>query len=45
MAAPMGHDRSRKQPDDDDDEIDPFDLMLKKTGCADQHYAVQVNFS
>lgn len=40
MAAPTGHDRSRKAVEDDD-EIDPFEAMLKKSGCAELHYAVQ----
>ncbi|KAI9548326.1 hypothetical protein NQZ68_010546 [Dissostichus eleginoides] len=35
MASP--HDRSRK----DEDEDDPVDRMISRTGCAEQHYAVQ----
>lgn len=27
--------------DDDDDEVDPVDEMIKKTGCTEQHNAVQ----
>lgn len=38
MASPSPHDRSRK---DDDDEDDPVDQMISRTGCAELHYAVQ----
>ena len=33
------HNRSVK-PDDDDEDL--VDKMLKKAGCADQHYAIQL---
>lgn len=36
MASPSPHDRSRK-----DDEDDPVERMISRTGCADLHYAVQ----
>ncbi|XP_040005748.1 cytochrome c oxidase assembly factor 4 homolog, mitochondrial [Xiphias gladius] len=36
MASPSPHDRSRK-----DDEDDPVERMISRTGCAEQHYAVQ----
>lgn len=26
---------------DDDDEVDPVEEMIKKTGCLEKHYAVQ----
>ena len=44
MAAPgMGHDRSRPKPaEDDDEEEDPVETMIKKTGCLELHYQVQV---
>ena len=43
MSANMGHDRSRKIDDDDDDEEeDPVENMMKKTGCLEKHYIVQV---
>lgn len=38
MASPSPHDRSRK---DDQDEDDPVDQMISRTGCAELHYAVQ----
>ena len=28
--------------EDDDDEEDPFDARIRKSGCAEQHYALQV---
>ncbi len=37
MASPSPHDRSRK----DDDEDDPVEQMISRTGCAELHYAVQ----
>lgn len=37
MASPSPHDRSRK----DDDEDDPVERMISRTGCAELHYAVQ----
>ena len=41
MAAPrMGHDRSKQMPLDDDED-DPVDKMIKKTGCLEKHYKVQ----
>ena len=39
MSANLGHDRSRKI---DDDEEDPVENMMKKTGCLEKHYIVQV---
>ena len=42
MSANMGHDRSRKIDDDDDEEEDPVENMMKKTGCLEKHYIVQV---
>ncbi|XP_029956999.1 cytochrome c oxidase assembly factor 4 homolog, mitochondrial [Salarias fasciatus] len=36
MAAASPHDRSRK-----DDEDDPVEQMISRTGCAELHYAVQ----
>ena len=43
MASFPAHDRTRKTTDDDDDdEIDPVEEMIKKTGCLDKHWAVQV---
>ncbi|XP_076100609.1 uncharacterized protein LOC143069723 [Mytilus galloprovincialis] len=41
MSAPMGHDRSRPKPKEDDEEEDPVDKMLTKTGCKELHYLVQ----
>lgn len=35
------HNYSRPKPSDDEEE-DPFETMLKRTGCAEQHYSVQV---
>ncbi|XP_034539542.1 cytochrome c oxidase assembly factor 4 homolog, mitochondrial isoform X1 [Notolabrus celidotus] len=37
MSSPSPHDRSRKEEDEDD----PVDRMISRTGCADLHYAVQ----
>lgn len=43
MSADDVHNRSKGPSDDDSD---PVDAMLNKTGCADLHYAVQVtNFN
>ncbi|KAM3869622.1 cytochrome c oxidase assembly factor 4 homolog, mitochondrial [Diretmus argenteus] len=36
MASPSPHNRSRKE-----DEDDPVDRMISRTGCAELHYAVQ----
>ncbi|XP_015235561.1 PREDICTED: cytochrome c oxidase assembly factor 4 homolog, mitochondrial [Cyprinodon variegatus] len=36
MSYPSPHDRSRK-----DDEDDPIEQMISRTGCAELHYAVQ----
>ncbi|XP_078001059.1 uncharacterized protein LOC144453611 [Glandiceps talaboti] len=33
--------RTKKVPDEDDDEEDPVETMLKRTGCIEYHYAVQ----
>ena len=38
----MGHDRSPRTKPTDDEEEDPLETMLKKTGCIDLHYKVQV---
>ncbi|XP_063813038.1 cytochrome c oxidase assembly factor 4 homolog, mitochondrial [Pseudophryne corroboree] len=35
--APQAHDRSRKA----EDEEDPVDAMIGRTGCTAHHYAVQ----
>jgi len=41
MAAPVNpHDRTKRYDEDDDD--DPVEKMLKKSGCLELHYAVQV---
>lgn len=37
MASSSPHDRSRK----DEEEDDPVDRMISRTGCAELHYAVQ----
>ncbi|XP_033834311.1 cytochrome c oxidase assembly factor 4 homolog, mitochondrial [Periophthalmus magnuspinnatus] len=37
MASPPAH--SRRRPDEDED--DPVDRMITRTGCGEQHYAVQ----
>lgn len=36
MSSPSPHDRSRSE-----DEDDPVDKMISKTGCAELHYGVQ----
>ncbi|KAM4619960.1 cytochrome c oxidase assembly factor 4 homolog, mitochondrial [Polymixia lowei] len=36
MASPPQHNRSRSE-----DEDDPVERMISRTGCADLHYAVQ----
>jgi len=42
MSAPTGHNRSgRLTQEDDDDEIDPVEEMIKKTGCLELHYETQ----
>ena len=38
----MGHDRSRPTRTVDEDDDDPVETMIKKTGCLEEHYAVQV---
>ena len=38
-----GHDRSRPKPPEDDEEEDPVEKAIKKTGCLELHYKVQVN--
>lgn len=35
------HNRSR-MPSEEDDEEDPVETMIAKTGCLEKHYAVQV---
>ena len=42
MAAPMGHDWKRKETSEEEEEEDPVETMIKKTGCIEKHYAVQV---
>ncbi|XP_043920063.1 cytochrome c oxidase assembly factor 4 homolog, mitochondrial [Protopterus annectens] len=37
--SPQPHNRSRKPTEDDED--DPVDQMISRTGCASLHYAVQ----
>ncbi|KAK6183295.1 hypothetical protein SNE40_010801 [Patella caerulea] len=39
MAAPMAHDRTRRP--DENEEEDPVETLINKTGCAKLHYAVQ----
>lgn len=39
----MSHHNRTRQPSEDDEEDDPLDRILKKSGCADLHYKVQVN--
>jgi cytochrome c oxidase assembly factor 4 len=41
MSVPAGHDRSIKPKDIDDDEDNPVEAMINKTGCLQLHYAVQ----
>ncbi|XP_013777141.1 cytochrome c oxidase assembly factor 4 homolog, mitochondrial-like [Limulus polyphemus] len=43
MARSMGHDRTRRPQlnIEDEEEDDPVEKMLKKTGCLELHYAVQ----
>lgn len=36
------HDRSRKQTEEEEE--DPVEKMIMKTGCIEQHYKVQVHF-
>ena len=36
-----GHDRSRVTPPAAEEEEDLVDTLLKRTGCMEQHYAVQ----
>lgn len=37
------HGRSRVSSTDEDEEEDPVESMIAKTGCLEKHYAVQVN--
>ncbi|XP_053241356.1 cytochrome c oxidase assembly factor 4 homolog, mitochondrial [Podarcis raffonei] len=39
-ANPSGHNWNRK-PKAEEEEEDPFDKMISRTGCASFHYAVQ----
>ncbi|XP_035621767.1 cytochrome c oxidase assembly factor 4 homolog, mitochondrial [Oncorhynchus keta] len=41
MTSPSPHDRSRRPGDQDQDEEDPVDQMISRTGCGELHYAVQ----
>ena len=43
MAASMKHDRTRRP--QSEEEEDPVETMIKKTGCIQLHYAVQVRTS
>jgi len=36
-----GHDRSRTAPPAEDEEEDLVDKLMRRTGCMEQHYAVQ----
>lgn len=36
------HNRNRS-PSQDEDEEDPVEAMISKTGCLEKHYAVQVS--
>lgn len=36
------HRRQRVAPAEDDDEEDPVEAMISKTGCLEKHYAIQV---
>uniref|UniRef100_A0A6J0SGN7 Cytochrome c oxidase assembly factor 4 homolog, mitochondrial n=1 Tax=Pogona vitticeps TaxID=103695 RepID=A0A6J0SGN7_9SAUR len=40
-ANPSGHAWSRKPKAKEEEEEDPFDQMIARTGCASFHYAVQ----
>ncbi|XP_074646434.1 cytochrome c oxidase assembly factor 4 homolog, mitochondrial-like [Tubulanus polymorphus] len=42
MAAPTGHnwDTAKKSLNDDDEDTDPVEEMIKKTGCLEKHYDV-----
>ena len=40
MSGPWGQNRSRKTTEDDEE--DPVEAMMKKTGCLEKHYTVQV---
>lgn len=35
------HRRQRAAPAEDEDEEDPVEAMISKTGCLEKHYAVQ----
>ena len=39
------HDRSIKKHTQEDEDDDPVECMLRKAGCLEQHYSVQVWFS
>ncbi|KAJ7997411.1 hypothetical protein DPEC_G00228700 [Dallia pectoralis] len=42
MSSPSPHDRSsRPSPNADQEEEDPVDKMISRTGCGELHYAVQ----
>lgn len=41
----MSHHNRTRQPSEDDEEDDPLDRILKKSGCADLHYKVQVDLN
>ena len=36
-------DKVELEDDDDEEEEDPFDTRIKKSGCADLHYALLVS--
>ena len=42
MAASMPKHEPQSSPNDEDDEVDPVEEMIKKTGCIELHYEVQV---
>ena len=42
MSASMGHDRSKNTNQDHEDEEDLVENMMKRTGCLEKHYIVQV---
>lgn len=39
-----GHNRTTKSLDDNEDD-DPVERMLRKAGCLEQHYSIQVILS
>lgn len=43
MSSADPHRRSRVAEQDEDDEEDPVETMIAKTGCLEKHYAIQVS--